>query len=170
MLSPLLTTTAWLALYTKSRHEKFIQAALQKKGIASYLPVRKIQRRWSDRTVTLEEPVFSSYLFVQIDELNRSKVLSTKGAVKFVSAGSEPVIVPDEVIHSLRTVFAHEMEANPFPYLREGQKVCVKGGVFKGVEGFITRKDDKRCRLVISIDAIRSSISVEVDSCLVDKI
>ena len=160
----------WHALYTKSRHEKFISAELQKKGIEAYLPLRRVQRRWSDRNVITEEPVFSSYIFVRSNPLISTEILKTKGAVKFVSAGHEPVVVSPAVIGSLRTIFTQNIQADPFPYLREGERVCVRSGVFKGVEGFIVRKDDKRCRVVISIDAIMSSISFEVDSCLVEKV
>jgi len=45
----------WYALYTKSRHEKHINEELDKRNIESFLPLRKIKRRWSDRVKTIEE-------------------------------------------------------------------------------------------------------------------
>ena len=160
----------WYALYTRGRHEKFIDEELKKKSIESFLPLRKIKRRWSDRTVVVEEPFFKSYVFVKTDEIRSPDVLRTKGAVKFVSVQSRPIPVEDSVIDSLRSILNRDVSVDPFPYLKIGNKVFVRSGIFKGVEGYIVRKDDKRCRLVISIDAIMASISIDVDACLVEKV
>ncbi len=160
----------WYALYTKSRHEKFIDCELQKRRIESFLPLRSIKRRWSDRTVTVEEPLFKSYIFVRTHFLNTGEVLKTKGAVKFVGAGSRLVPIQENVISSLRNAVQNNIALDPFPYLNPGDRVFVKSGIFKGMEGYILRKNDKRCRLVISIDALMASVSMEVDSCLVEKV
>ena len=160
----------WYALYTRSRHEKCIDLALQKQGVESYLPLRKIKRRWSDRTVAVEEPFFKSYLFVKTHWEKSADVLKTKGAVKFVSVQGRPLPVDEKVVDSIKNIFQSEIPVDPFPYLNVGERVFVRSGVFKDIEGFIIRKDSKKCRLVISIDALRASMSVEVDSCLVEKV
>lgn len=160
----------WLALYTKGRHEKSVDMELNKKGIESFLPLRKIKRRWSDRVVTVEEPLFKSYVFVKTGGDRVSDVIRTKGAVSFVSVNSRPVFIRPQVIQGLKSILESEMAVDPFPYLNAGSRVVVKSGIFKGIEGFIVRKDQKRCRLVISIDALMVSISVEVDSALVEKV
>jgi transcription antitermination factor NusG len=163
-------TTNWYALYTRSRHEKSIHAELGKKRIESFLPVRFVKRKWTDRTVTLEEPLFKSYLFVKTCLPQFSDVLMTKGSVKFVSAGMDPIPLRESVITSLRNIIQPEIALDPFPYLKSGDRVYVKSGLFRGTEGFIVRKDDRKCRLVISIDALMASVSIEVDSCLVEKL
>ena len=110
----------WYALYTRSRHEKFIHSELDKRRIESFLPVRFVKRKWSDRTVTIEEPLFKSYLFVRTNILRFSDVLKTKGAVKLVSAGIDPVPIGENVIISLRNVIQPEIVLDPFPYLKAG--------------------------------------------------
>jgi transcription antitermination factor NusG len=160
----------WVALYTKSRHEKFIHNELTKKRIESFLPTRKIKRRWSDRTVTTEEPLFKSYLFVKAARLKLVDVLKTKGAVKFVSVQGQPVTIRNEVIAAIQKIVSQDIAIDPFPYLGAGDRVGIRSGIFKGVEGYIVRKDSKKCRLVISVDALAASISIEVDSSLVEKI
>ncbi len=160
----------WHALYTKSRHEKFIREELSKKNIESFLPLRRIKRKWSDRTQLIEEPLFKSYLFVHAAWPQFNQVLSSKGAVSLVSAGSKPIAIENEVIHSLKTVVEQNMAVDPFPYVDEGDRVFVKSGLFKGIEGFVFRKDSKKCRLVISVRAVMASLSVEVDAYDVEKI
>ncbi len=160
----------WYALYTKSRHEKHISEELDKRNIESFLPLRKIKRRWSDRIKTIEEPLFKSYLFVKTElPARKTDVLKIKGAVKFVSAGADPISIDESVIQTLQNLIQHDIAIDPFPYLEKGDRVVIKSGPFKDTEGFIVRKDEKKCRLVISIAAIKSSVAVEIDAYLVDK-
>lgn len=160
----------WYALYTRSRHEKFIHSELSKRNIESFLPLRSIKKRWSDRTVVVQEPLFKSYLFVRTNAASTKSILRTKGAVRFVSAESRPVAVPNQVIHTLQTAAEEGTTLDPFPYLKKGDRVYIRSGIFKGTEGFIIRKDDRKCRVVISIDAIMASVSIEIDAYLAEKI
>ncbi|MCB9799898.1 MAG: UpxY family transcription antiterminator [Candidatus Omnitrophica bacterium] len=160
----------WYALYTKSRHEKLTYRELSKKGIESFLPIRQLKRQWSDRSKTIEEPLFPGYLFVRIPPTEKKNVLMTAGSVCLVgrSAG-EPVAIPENEILTVKRFVAEEIQIDPFPYLRSGQRVRVRSGIFKGVEGFIVRKE-KNCRLVISLDLLMQSVSTEIDSACVEKI
>ena len=60
----------WLAVYTKPRHEKFVEKELKKKGIEVYLPILKERRKWSDRKKWVSFPLFRSYIFVKIEIKN----------------------------------------------------------------------------------------------------
>ncbi len=157
-------TKQWYALYTRSRHEKIVACELNKRGIENFLPLRKLKRHWSDRTKTIEDPLFHGYLFTRIPIKEKFAVLNTCGAVSFVHFGPNlPAVIPDRDIAALRRFTAEELPMDPFPYLSEGQRVCVRSGVFKGVEGYLVRKN-QQCRLVISLDVLMQSISIELDS------
>ena len=39
----------WIAVYTKSRHEKAVIKELENKNIEAYCPMFKERRQWSDR-------------------------------------------------------------------------------------------------------------------------
>jgi transcriptional antiterminator NusG len=160
---------SWYALYTRSRHEKFLAEELRKKNIETFLPLRKISRQWSDRKTTIEEPLFGGYLFVHIPLINQSSVLNVKGAVHLIGSKNAPVEVPEKDISAIKAFIENEIRIDPFPYLKIGQLVRVHSGPFKGVEGFIVRKD-KRCRLVISFDLIMNSVSIEIDEACVEPI
>ncbi len=162
-------TLQWFALYTRSRHEKFLDSELKQKGIETFLPLRKITRRWSDRYQQIEEPLFKGYLFVRIPLMDRYQVLNTKGAVCLVGKGAEAVAVPERELDLVRRFIEEEIPVDPFPYLKEGERVYVRSGPFKGAEGFILRKD-RHCRLVISLDLLMQSISIEIDQANVEPI
>ncbi len=158
----------WHALYTKSRHEKIVTRELGKHGIETFLPLRKIKRHWSDRVKLIEEPLFSSYVFTRIPISKKLIVLNTYGAVSFVHFGPNcPAVIPDKDLFALKRFTEQDLSLDPFPYLAEGQRVYIRSGVFKGVEGFIVRKN-QQCRLVISVDVLQQSISVEVDASAIE--
>lgn len=158
----------WYALYTRSRHEKFVEGELRKKGIETFLPLRRLKRHWSDRVKDIEEPLFSGYLFVHTSLRNRLEVLNTRGSVKFVGFNSLPVAVPEKDLETIQLFIREEISVDPFPYLSAGDRVYIRSGPMKGIEGFIVRKN-KQTRLVISLDLLLQSISVEVDEALVEK-
>lgn len=159
----------WFALYTRSRHEKFVDDELRRKGVETFLPLRRVTRRWSDRTQQIEDPLFKGYLFVRIPLRERLQVLKAKGAVRFVGFNSLPLAVPERDLALVRRFVEEEITLDPFPYLREGDRVYVRSGPLKGVEGFIVRKD-RNTRLVISLDLLMQSVSVAVDEAIVEKV
>ena len=154
----------WYALYTRGRHEKLVHRELQKKRIETFLPLRIHKRHWSDRVKIVEEPLFKSYLFFHIPIQQKLAVLNTVGAVSLVGARNRaPVPLPDPEIEALRRFVQEEVAMDPFPYLKEGRRVCIRSGPFKGIQGFVVRKN-QQCRLVISLDMLMQSVSVELDS------
>ena len=160
----------WHALYTRSRHEKIVDGELRKRGFETFLPVRKLKRRWSDRTKIIEEPLFQSYVFVCIPMQDRWPVLNTFGAVSFVHFGPNlPAVIPDKDIAALRCFMQENILMDPFPYLKEGRRVYIRSGPFKGIEGFIVQKN-RQCRLVISLDKLMQSVSIEIDSAAIEQI
>ncbi len=158
----------WHALYTRSRHEKIVVRELAKHKIETFLPLRKIKRHWSDRVKLIEEPIFGGYVFTRISLSQKFTVLNTYGAVSFVHFGSNlPAVIPDRDIEALVKFSESDLPMDPFPYLTAGQRVYIRSGLMKGVEGFIVRKNNQ-CRLVISVDVLQQSISVEVDQASVE--
>lgn len=159
----------WYALHTRGRHEKSVDRELQKKRIETFLPLRKITRRWSDRFKEIELPLFSGYLFVRIPLKEKLQVLQTAGAVRFIGFNLFPSPVPEKDLLAIRRFIQEEISADPFPYLSAGDRVYVRSGPLKGIEGFIVRKD-RHTRLVVSLDLVMQSVSVAIDEALVEKI
>ena len=163
-------TAKWFALYTRSRHEKVVDRELRKKGVETFLPLRKVTRHWSDRKKIIEDPLFKGYLFTRVALRDRLTVLNTTGVVGFVGIRrSEPWEVQEKDLWTVRRFLEEEIRVDPFPYLREGERVYIRSGPLKGAEGFVVRKD-KHCRLVISLDLLMQSISVEIDEACVESV
>ena len=156
-------SAGWYALYTCSRHEKQVAAQLGQRGIEFFLPLYESVRRWKDRKVNLQLPLFPGYVFVHTLLQRRIEVLNVPGTVRFVAFNGRPVALPESDLLRLRRGLDHGVCATPHPYLRIGRRVRVRCGPLAGMEGILVRKKE-RSRIVLSIDLIMRSVAVEVDA------
>ena len=152
----------WYAAQTCANHEKRVQEQLRQRTVEAYLPLYASMRRWKDRRVNLELPLFPGYVFVRLALRDRLLVLQTPSVVRLVGFGGLPTALPDQEIDSLRQGLARDLRMEPHPYLKVGQRVRVKTGPLHGLEGILVRKK-KVSRFVISLDLIMRSVAVEID-------
>ena len=153
----------WYALYTCSRHEKQVAAQLQQRDIGFFLPLYASVRRWKDRRVSLQLPLFPGYILVYTSLQHRIDVLNIPGAVRFVSFNGRPVALPESDLLRLRSGLDKGLRAQPHPYLKVGHRVRVRSGPLAGTEGILLRKKDQ-FRLIVSIDLIMRSVAVDIDA------
>lgn len=92
----------WYAIYTKSRAEKKVTERLFSNGIICFLPLIKVQRRWSDRVKTIEVPLFNSYVFVKINKNNLFSLLKIEGVVKVLYFNGEPAVIREKDIMAMK--------------------------------------------------------------------
>lgn len=153
----------WYAIQTYSRHEKKVATQVQEKGIYTFLPLVTQVHRWSDRRKIVQVPLFRGYVFVQIvcSAEIRLCVLQTAGVARFVGIQGRGIPIPDKQIESIRTLLEQDVPFAPYPFLRVGQRVRIRGGSLDGIEGILVAKNSDRS-LVVSVDLIRRSLAIRV--------
>jgi len=152
----------WYAAYTSANHEKRVALQLGQRSVEHFLPLYASVRRWKDRRVELELPLFPGYVFVRSTLRDRLQVLQVPGIAKLVGFGGQPTALPDQEIDALRQGLSRAMRLEPHPYLKVGRRVRVTTGPLQGLEGILVRK--KNCsRFVISLDLIMRSVAAEID-------
>ena len=155
--------TDWYAIYTRSRHEKFVEGQLSRKGIETFLPLVVVPRRWSDRWKLVPLPLFSGYLFVRVGEHGFKEIFKLPGVVSLVGNQAGPLPIPEEQMRAVRIAVESRLRCDPHPFLAEGQNVRVVRGPLQGLQGILLRK--KSCyRLVLSVELIRKAIALEIDA------
>lgn len=152
----------WYAVYTVVRHEKSVNEALVKKNIETFLPLRTVINQWKDRKKKVELPLFPGYLFVNTTKEERLAVLNAKGVVRMLGVNGMPIPIPCQQIEGIKKLVQSKFEYDPYPYLTEGKEVIVINGPLQGVQGKIIDKKGIH-RLILSVEIIRRSISVEID-------
>jgi len=152
----------WYALYVRSNHERATEQCLKGKGYPAFSPFYQILRKRSDRTKKLELPLFPGYVFCSFDAQKRLPILTTPGVVTVVGAGNVPEPVALEEIHSIQKVAESGRSVQPWPFLRQGQRVRIDAGPLSGTEGTLLKVKDE-LRLVVSITMLQRSMAVVVD-------
>jgi transcriptional antiterminator NusG len=153
---------SWIAVQTAPRHEKRVQERLAYKGYECFLPTYQSVRKWSDRRTKVEVPLFPSYLFCRIAHNAHGPLITTPGIVRLVGAGRAPEPIEEGVIAAIHQA-VEEGTVEPCPYVNVGDRVRVTAGPLRGVEGILTRVQNQK-RLIISVDLLMQSVSVEVSS------
>ena len=153
----------WYAIQSRSRHEKKVATQLQHKGVLAYLPLISETHRWSDRRKIVEQPLFPGYVFVRIDYSNeaRIRVLRTLGVAGFVGSHGDGIPIPDKQIQDVQTLLASNAPFEPYPFLRLGRRVRIRGGCLEGIEGVLKAKNSD-ASVVVSVDLIQRSLAIRV--------
>ena len=152
----------WIAVYTRPRHERTVTRELENKDIESYLPLMRERRKWSDRKKWVEFPLFRSYVFARTELKNALHVLQTPGVIKIIRLGNKITIVRDNEIQAIRLMVEGGFHPQSTDYFLKGDKVEVKNGPLKGITGEVIRLNSID-RLMVRVDAIQHSISVQID-------
>ena len=154
---------AWFAVHTRSKCERKVTTQLNDMQIKSFLPSVKEIRSWSDRRKVIDQPLFPGYVFVRIPSEDRVRVsvLRINGVVGFVGVQGQGIPIPEAEIESIQTLLSSRVPFEPYPFLRVGEKVRIRGGYLDGIEGILAAKNSDQS-VVISIDLIQRSLAVRV--------
>jgi transcription antitermination factor NusG len=151
----------WFAAYTTPRHEKAVVRQLDARHVECFLPLYSSVRRWKNGCrVTVDMPLFPSYVFVRVNRGDSVKVLQIPGVLSIVGSGREPSALPCTEIESLRAGLPLR-QFEPHPYLVVGEKVRITAGSLEGMVGVLVRRKND-FRVVLTLDLIRQSVSVEI--------
>jgi transcription antitermination factor NusG len=96
-------------------------------------------------------------------------ILQTDGVVRLVGTGIRPSPIPDEQIDWIRIAGGKPSSLKREAHLFTGARVRVVGGPFTGIEGYVLVVKDSM-RVVLSVDCIGQSLSIEVTPELVTKL
>jgi transcription antitermination factor NusG len=152
----------WFALRIRSNHERTAITHLGERGYEQFAPSYKAERRWSDRTKQVDHFLFPGYIFCLFDPNDRLPILTAPGVVDVVGFGKTPEPIPTLEIERVRRMVDSGLLVTPYPYLNVGQAVLIERGPLSGVEGILVEVKGN-VRLVVSVNLLQRSVSVEID-------
>jgi len=152
----------WYALKVRPRFERIVVTHLQSRGYDPFLPTYTVQHRWSDRVKSLGLPLFPGYLFCQLDLNNRLPILTAPGVNFIVGVGKTAEPIQESEIQAIRSVVESGLQYEPYSYITVGQMVRVEQGALMGLTGFVSDIKNS-ARLIISVNLLMRSVSVEID-------
>jgi transcription antitermination factor NusG len=155
------TLHPWFALQTKLKSESRAEHLLRQKGYECLTPTYRVKRKWSDRSVEFECPLFPGYVFCRFNPAVMGKAISTPGVIRIVGFGGKPAEVAIEEIEALQLLARSHFLRKPWKYLPDGTPVLVETGPLAGVQGFICA-DEKQRHLIISVTLLEQSVAIQL--------
>jgi transcription antitermination factor NusG len=156
---------AWFALYVQVNHEKEVFKRIGQKEIECFLPLLETWSKRRDRRKRIHLPLFPGYVFVYtvLDNYTNVNILKTPGAIHILRNSEGPLPIPSYQIDNLKTMLNASTEISLHTYLKMGEWVQVVKGPFAGCMGILLRQNPRKGRLIVSVDLIQRSVSVEMN-------
>ncbi|MFP5212315.1 MAG: transcription termination/antitermination protein NusG, partial [Acidobacteriota bacterium] len=85
------------------------------------------------------------------------------GVLTVLHNSEGPLPIPSQQVESIQRMLGSSLVCSLHPYLKEGDWVRVTRGPLCGCRGILCRQDPRKGRLVVSLNIIRQSVSVELD-------
>jgi transcription antitermination factor NusG len=152
----------WYAVYTKSRWEKKVADQLTRVNIENYCPLNRVVKQWSDRKKVVEEPLFTSYVFVKITERQMTEVRMILGVVNYVYWLGKPAVISPGEIQTIQEFLSNylnvRLEAIP---LHVRDTVRILSGPFTEMEGNVISVKKKSVRVLLP--SLRFFMTAEVE-------
>ncbi|MDR2621464.1 MAG: UpxY family transcription antiterminator [Dysgonamonadaceae bacterium] len=153
----------WYVIYTKPRHEKKVYEDLKLRECIAYLPLVNRYSRWKDRRKVIEKPLFTSYVFVYLNNAaSYYRVLPVDGFVMFIGFGGKMAMVKDSEIETIRQLIAHCQEVELAQSdVKIGEKRKISFGLLSGYDCEVVSYRGKD-KIMVRIESLRQNIVAEV--------
>jgi len=149
----------WYLIYTKPHHEKKVYTRLLERNINAFLPLTKRLRSWNDRKKYIDEPLFPSYVFIYLNDMqNFYEGIDAEGTLYYVKMGNSIARVNESVVNNLRIVTGKvtdlEVSENRF---QNGRKLVISQGALTGLSCEVVNYDKKE-KILVRVDLLRRNI------------
>jgi transcriptional antiterminator RfaH len=150
---------------SKSREERRAQADISNAGLRAWLPELCVMKRRHGRPVSLTEPLFPGYLFVDMDPASPQEwqaVRWARGVRDVVRDGTGPLPVPASAMAVLLGRFKEGVVDEPSPLI-PGARVRVTTGPMACLEGLVLASPTPQHRVQVLMELLHRELTVELD-------
>jgi transcriptional antiterminator RfaH len=140
----------WYVVYTKPKWEKKVAERLTQVGVECYCPLITQIKQWSDRKKKVEVPLFNSYVFVQLEEINRNTVFQVPGVVRYLFWLGKPAIVRDEEIRIIKKSLNDSNVTDiSIAAMKVGDRIKLDSGAFSNQDAIVQEVSNTHYILVL---------------------
>jgi transcription antitermination factor NusG len=141
---------SWQVLYTKPNFEIKVSNALNSIGILSYCPTYTQIKKYTDRIKKVERPLLPSYVLVKINDIDRAKVFSISGVVRYLFWLGSPAKVRDVEIDLMKNALSGIYEDVTIKKLIKGSTYNIQQGPLKGKSGKVRSISKNKIKLELT--------------------
>ena len=159
----------WYVLYTKSRFEKSVSEKLGLLGIEVYCPILKRKKLWSDRWKLVEEPLFRSYCFVQLEDKDKDNVFNVPGVVRYVYHCGRPAIIREKEMDLLKSwLMQYDHDSIQSETLNVSDRIRIRSGALMDKEAEVL--ESKGNYALLLLEDLGLQVKVDLRNNIIEKI
>jgi transcription antitermination factor NusG len=145
------------------KHEKKVHARLVNMAMNSFLPARKTLKFWNGRKKFIEEPLFPSYVFVYLEDIQCYwKGMGVGGYLSYVRFGKELACVSEQVVDSIKLAVEHQGGVQVSDgFFAEGRQVILPEGRWRGLHCEVVEYNNAES-IIFRVAPLRKSLLLEV--------
>lgn len=135
----------WYLLQCKSGQENRALAHLSNQGFYCYKPELLVEKIKNGKIVKREEAMFPGYVFIALDKThsNWTVIRSTRGVLRLVAFGSEPMPVDDSIVEKLKNT-----ESGVPSLFKKGDNINIVDGPFFQLGAIYDEMDGEKRAIV----------------------
>ena len=159
----------WMVVKTKARCEKKFAEYCRKLSIVHYLPLRRSVRRYSNRKVEFSVPMFSGYVFAQINPNEKIKLLESRQSARVIAPDENMETKLVQELNDIKILINATLEGIILvrPEIQIGNFVRIRSGPLVGLTGIVTQRKNKT-RVTVNVEMIGYSVSIDLDVSEID--
>jgi transcription antitermination factor NusG len=157
----------WIVLHVMPRQEKALADDLSVIRVPHFLPLVKTVRYYGRRKVAVDQPLFPGYLFLRGRKEDAFFADRIKRVVNIIPVHDQERLHWE--LKNLNMALEGQAPMNPFPFLKNGVRVEVRSGPFRGLQGEIEGRT-KCDRLLLQVKILGRAVSLELEGALLDVI
>ena len=149
----------WFALNVKRRKEIKISEQLKEIGCQVYCPTVTTVKNWSDRKKKVTKPLIGNYIFIKIEEKERTKVFEIPGVIKYLFYLGAPAKVPNKEIDILKDFLKEGASIPLIENIKPGDTHLITNGPFKGQNSVVQEVGSNRLQVVLAELGIKVTLT-----------
>jgi transcriptional antiterminator RfaH len=164
---------SWYVIRTKSKQEDRVGSNLGAWGVEALTPkMRKNHyNQFTGKPTFLITPLFPRYIFARFRPSTMiHKIRYTRGVHSVVSFGGVPAPINDSVIDLIQTRIKEDGLIKVGAQFEPGDKVIIKDGSQKSLDGLFQREIKDRDRVTILLNTLSYQAHAEVEKRFVEKL
>ena len=152
---------SWFALSVHPQTESVVSRKLAGAGIDAFYP--HVHTRSKDKRRDLETKFMPGYVFASFELADKTPVIAIVQVVGILGFGDHAVSIPEVEIAAVKLIVSFPKLAQPCAYVATGDRVRVRSGPLRGLEGYVCYLKSIT-RIIVSVPMLARSISAEVDA------
>ena len=151
----------WYVAHTRPRCEKKLARFTKREGFPTTLPCINSVHKYPGKTVSFQKPLFPNYVFLRLLPHQRRQVFQNDYVANLLDVPDQAAF--DGQLGEILTALEMEVEVRLAPQITEGNRVTIKRGALRGMEGWVEKREGI-CTVLLRLDFIGQAAAIKVDA------